>query len=168
MVEAVASAGGPPTAADRQRLLVMEGIDKSFPGVHALAGVDLSVDCGEVLALVGENGAGKSTLIKVLSGAHTADMGTIHIDGQIAAIASPTDAQRAGVGVIYQEFNLVPSLSVRENIFLGQERSRLGFVNADDERTRAQDLFDRMGVEVDPDALCRDISVAQQQVVEIA
>jgi len=167
MVETTEPAGRAPADA-RQRLLVMEGIDKSFPGVHALDGVDLSVDAGQVLALVGENGAGKSTLIKVLSGAHTADMGTIRIDGQVVSIASPTDAQRAGVGVIYQEFNLVPSLSVRENIFLGQERSRLGFVNADRERTRAKELFDRMGVEVDPDALCRDISVAQQQVVEIA
>jgi len=159
---------GPSPAADRQRLLVMEGIDKSFPGVHALADVDLAVDGGEVMALVGENGAGKSTLIKVLSGAHTADAGTICIDGRVVDITSPTDAQRAGVGVIYQEFNLVPSLSVRENIFLGQERSRLGFVNAGDERARARELFDRIGVEVDPDALCGDISVARQQVVEIA
>ena len=167
MVEARESSRRPESAAEHP-LLVMEGIDKSFPGVHALDGVDLSVGRGEVLALVGENGAGKSTLIKVLSGAHLADKGTIRINGRVVSIASPTDAQRAGVGVIYQEFNLVPSLSVRENIFLGQERSRLGFVNADDERSRARKLFDRIGVAVDPDALCRDISVAQQQVVEIA
>jgi len=151
-----------------QPLLVMEAIDKSFPGVHALCEVDLRLQAGQVLALVGENGAGKSTLIKILSGAHHADAGTIRIDGRRATLATPADSQRAGVGVIYQEFNLVPAMSVRENIFLGQERSRAGFVNAVDERRLANELFDRIGVHVDGDALCRDLSVAQQQVVEIA
>ena len=153
---------GPPP------LLVMEGIDKSFPGVHALCDVDLRLDAGQVLALVGENGAGKSTLIKILSGAHHADAGAVRIDGRPASISSPADSQKAGVAVIYQEFNLVPAMTVRENIFLGRERSTAGFVNADRERRRALELFDRIGVAVDPDALCRDLSVAQQQVVEIA
>jgi ribose transport system ATP-binding protein len=153
---------------DRTLLLSMQGIDKRFPGVHALKDVDLTLLPGEVLALVGENGAGKSTLIKVLGGAHLPDAGTIHVAGQPAGIRNPIDARRAGVGIIYQEFNLVPHLSARENIFLGQERTRGGFFSRRDEHRRAAELFARIGVAVDPEALCCDLSVAQQQVVEIA
>jgi ABC-type sugar transport system ATPase subunit len=149
-------------------LLKMSGIDKSFPGVKALSDVDLEVRAGEVLALIGENGAGKSTLIKVLGGAHTADKGGIFLDGKPISIRSPLEARRAGVGIIYQEFNLVPGLSTRENIFLGEEKTRAGFVDQRTERREAKALFDRIGVSVDPDALCKDLSVAQQQVVEIA
>ena len=151
-----------------QPLLEMAGIDKSFPGVRALKAVDLELRAGEVLALVGENGAGKSTLIKVLSGAHAPDRGTIRIAGELASIANPVDAQRAGIAVIYQDFNLVPALRARENIFLGQERTRVGFIGRRDEQRRALDLFTRMGVAVDPEAPCRELSIAQQQVVEIA
>ena len=97
----------------------MNGVEKSFPGVRALSGVDLQVDRGEVLALIGENGAGKSTLIKILSGAQSPDDGTIEIDGRVVNITDPLSAQRAGISVIYQEFNLVPTLSARENIFPG-------------------------------------------------
>ncbi len=149
-------------------LLAMRGIEKSFPGVRALAGVDLELRRGEVLALLGENGAGKSTLIKVLSGAHRPDAGTIQIEGKRQHITGPTDAQRAGVAVIYQEFNLVPTLSARENIFLGQERARFGFIRRSSERSEAVKLFERLGVPVEPEALCRDLTVAQQQIVEIA
>ena len=151
-----------------QPLLEMRGIAKSFPGVRALTGVDLDVQPGEVLALLGENGAGKSTLIKVLGGAHQPDAGTIEIDGQPVEIHSPLDSQRAGVGIIYQEFNLVPEMTARENIFLGQEPGRVSFVPAGKERRRALELFDRIGVQLDPDALIRNLTVAQQQVVEIA
>jgi ribose transport system ATP-binding protein len=146
----------------------MRGVDKSFPGVHALKNVDLNVEAGDVLALLGENGAGKSTLIKVLGGAHRPDSGIIEIDGRPVEITSPQDSQRAGIGIIYQEFNLVPAMTVRENIFLGQEPRRVSFVPAGKERRRARELFDRIGVELDPDALVRDLTVAQQQVVEIA
>jgi len=155
------SLSGPP-------LLQMRGVDKSFPGVHALKGVDLDLASGDVLALLGENGAGKSTLIKVLGGAHQPDSGTIEIDGRAVQIASPQDSQRAGIGIIYQEFNLVPAMTVRENIFLGQEPGRFSFISAGKERRRARDLFARIGVELNPDALVRDLTVAQQQVVEIA
>lgn len=149
-------------------LLTMRGVDKSFPGVHALRSVDLDLAAGDVLALLGENGAGKSTLIKVLGGAHQPDSGAIEIDGRPIDITSPQDSQRAGIGIIYQEFNLVPAMSVRENIFLGQEPGRVSFIPAGKERRRARELFDRIGVELDPDALVRDLTVAQQQVVEIA
>jgi len=158
----------PAGPTEGEPLLVMEGIDKSFPGVHALDHVDLTLAGGEVLALLGENGAGKSTLIKVLSGAYLPEAGGIRIAGRPAGIAGPLDAQRAGVAVIYQEFNLVAPMSARENIFLGRERTAAGLLRHGDERRRAEQLFARIGVEVDPDALCRDLSVAQQQAVEIA
>ena len=149
-------------------LLEMRDIDKSFPGVHALKAVDLTLHAGEVLALLGENGAGKSTLIKVLSGAHSHDSGEILIDGQDPQIRTPLDARRAGVAVMYQEFNLVPSLSASENIFLGRELTTAGFVQRGDENNQAQEILERLGVDIDPDTPCRDLTVAQMQVVEIA
>ena len=150
-------------------LLEMRGIEKSFPGVRALRGVDLSLNRGEVLALVGENGAGKSTLIKVLGGAHWPDSGEVWMEGQSADLSSPASALRAGVGVIYQEFNLVPDLTVRENLFLGREEAgRFGWVDAGRERQRARAVLGRNGCDLDPDLRCRDLTVAQQQFVEIA
>ncbi len=154
---------------DAKRPLVqMEGIDKSFPGVRALRNARLRLYPGQVLGLVGENGAGKTTLIKTLSGAHMPDAGTITIDGVQPHIRTPLDAQRAGVAVIYQEFNLVPTLTARENIFLGREKAKCSFVSRRAERRQVQRLFADIGVSIDPEALCRDLSVAQQQVVEIA
>ena len=149
-------------------LLEMRGIDKSFPGVHALRDVSLRLRQAEVLALVGENGAGKSTLIKVLGGAHRPDHGEIWLDGRQASVASPTAAQRAGVSIIYQEFNLIPELTVRENIFLGREKTRVGLIRASDEYQDAVALFAKLGLRIDPNARCRDLTVAQQQTVEIA
>ena len=148
-------------------LLEMRGIEKSFPGVRALRGVDLTLHGGEVLALLGENGAGKSTLIKTLGGAHQPDAGTIRIDGQQVALPSPSASMAAGIGIIYQEFNLVPALAVWENIFLGRESTR-GFVHRSAERRKARELFDQIGVNIPVDAPCGTLSVAQQQIVEIA
>lgn len=149
-------------------LLEMRGIVKSFPGVKALRGVALTLAEGEVLALLGENGAGKSTLMKVLGGAYLADEGTISIAGRDTQFRSPQDSRAAGVAVIYQEFNLVPGLTAVENIFLGQERTRAGFIGQKDERKRAAALFKRLGVVMDLDVPCRRLTTAQQQLVEIA
>lgn len=155
-----ASSGDPP-------LLEMRGIAKSFPGVRALAGVDLVLRRGEVLALLGENGAGKSTLIKMLGGAHQPDAGSIHVAGHPVQLTRPAHANAAGIGVIYQEFNLVPGLTAWENIFLGREGG-WGFVRRADERRRAQALFEQIGVAIPLDEPCGRLSVAQQQIVEIA
>jgi ABC-type sugar transport system ATPase subunit len=153
---------------DAVPLLAMGGIVKSFPGVKALRGVDLTLGDGEVLALLGENGAGKSTLMKVLGGAYHADAGNLRIAGQEVHFHSPQDSRAAGVAVIYQEFNLIPGLTACENIFLGQEMTRAGFVQRGRERQRATELFARLGVKIDLDTPCRQLTTAQQQLVEIA
>jgi ABC-type sugar transport system ATPase subunit len=149
-------------------LLEMTGVAKSYPGVQALRGVSLSLAAGEVLAVVGENGAGKSTLIKVLAGAVAPDAGVVRINGREAPPGSPAGARRAGVAVIYQEFSLVPALTAAENVFLGREPGRLGWLHRGEERRRAVELFRRLGVEIDSGAPCRRLTVAQQQAIEIA
>jgi len=146
-------------------LLEVSGICKSFPGVHALNQVSLSVRSGEAVGLVGENGAGKSTLIRILAGAHQPDAGRIAIDGDSVCLANPVAAMRAGIGVIYQEFNLIPALSAVDNLFLGRESWRLSHKQ---ERLRATGEFERLGVSIPLDVPCSRLSVAQQQIVEIA
>ncbi|MCA9049894.1 MAG: sugar ABC transporter ATP-binding protein [Planctomycetaceae bacterium] len=147
-------------------LLEMRAINKSFPGVRALTDVNLTLHTGEVLALMGENGAGKSTLIRMLGGAHPPDSGTISISGHQARLAVPSDAMKAGVGVIYQEFNLVPALTAAENIFLGRETHRR--VRRSEDNQRTAELFRRLAVDIPLHVPCRRLSVAQQQLVEIA
>jgi ribose transport system ATP-binding protein len=154
--------------AARARLLEMIGIEKSFPGVRAIKHGRLELLPGEVHALLGENGAGKSTLIKILAGAHQPDAGEIKVNGERVEIRSPLDAQRLGIAVVYQEFNLVPALTARENIFLGREKTRGGFTSPATERREAEALFRRINIQIDPDTPCRDLTVAQQQCVEIA
>ncbi|MSU33361.1 MAG: sugar ABC transporter ATP-binding protein [Pedosphaera sp.] len=146
----------------------MRGIVKSFLGVKALRGVDLELRLGEVLALLGENGAGKSTLMRILGGAHPPESGTISLDGHFFNFQSPQDARRAGVAIIHQEFSLVPSLNAVENIFLGFESSRFGFLQRTTERAKAADLFRRLGVEIDLTVPVRQLTTARQQLVEIA
>ncbi len=134
---------------DSPPLLSMQGIRKSFPGVAALKGIELELYQGEVLALLGENGAGKSTLIKVLGGAHLPDQGDIFIHGSKVSIHSPSQSESLGISVIYQEFNLVPSLSAVDNIFLGNEITRGGFILRDRQQAKANELFNKFGVEID-------------------
>ncbi len=157
---ALAAPGGP--------LLRMTGIAKGFPGVQALRGVDLAVDRGEVHALLGENGAGKSTLLKILAGAEAPDAGSIVFDGAAVRLGSPHAAQKLGIVTIYQEFNLIPTLSVAENVFVGRLPVRLGRVDWGELHRRAHTLIEEVGLEVDPRRLVSDLSVAEQQMVEIA
>jgi len=150
-------------------VLVMDRITKDFPGVRALDGVTLEVRRGEVHALVGENGAGKSTLVKILAGAVLRDQGEIRVNGRAVEIPSPHAAQQLGVSMIYQEFNLVPHLTVAENIFLGREPQVLpGIIDWGRMYREAQAVLDRLGVGIDVRAPVTRLSVAQQQMVEIA
>ncbi len=146
----------------------MREIGKSFPGVRALEGVTLQLYPGEVLALVGENGAGKSTLMKVLSGAQPADQGSISIDGDEVHIANPRDAERLGIGMIYQEFNLVPALDAIENITLGDEPERGIFLDRKKATEEASAVLADLGITIPLDVEVGKLSVAQQQMVEIA
>jgi monosaccharide-transporting ATPase len=146
----------------------MRGIGKHFPGVKALDGVDFRLLPGEVHALMGENGAGKSTLIKVLTGVHGVDEGTIELAGRPVAFTSPLAAQHAGISTVYQEINLCPNLSVAENIFAGRQRSRFGFIRWGAMRRRAAELMSRLELDVDVTAPLSACSPAVQQMTAIA
>lgn len=148
--------------------LHMRGIGKSFPGIRALADVDLEVRAGEVHAVVGENGAGKSTLMKVLAGIYQPDEGTIEFDGVPVRLSSPIDARRCGVGMVYQELNLVPDLTVAENIGLGRMPSRAGLVNARALHDQAHRVLAELDARIDPSDIVGSLTVSQQQLVEIA
>ncbi|KUL34192.1 sugar ABC transporter ATP-binding protein [Streptomyces sp. NRRL F-4489] len=163
---------------DGRELLRVEGVTKAFPGVRALDGVDLTLRAGEVHVLLGENGAGKSTLIKMLSGAHRPDSGRILVHGgpdgsadglREVQIRSAQDAARLGIATIYQEFNLVPGLTVAENLFLGrQPRTALGLVDKKAMRARAADLLRRVRLDVSPNIPVAELGIARLQMVEIA
>ena len=157
-----------PRALDTDALLRMDGISKHFPGVQALQEVSLEVRPGECLGLVGENGAGKSTLMKILSGVYPPDGGRLELGGHPVAFQTPRQAQDLGVAIIYQEFNLMPNLSVAENIFVGREPNAGGFVRRRELERRSRALLDQLGVRLRPQATVRDLSVAEQQMVEIA
>ena len=149
-------------------LLEMKDIGKTFPGVKALEGVNLTVREGQVHALLGENGAGKSTLIKILSGAYSKDEGQIFFDGKPVEIKDPQDAQALGISTIYQEFNLARDLTVAENIFLGHLPVKGLMIDWVGVRERSRLILDTLGVTFSVDALTSTLSVAEQQLVEIA
>jgi inositol transport system ATP-binding protein len=146
----------------------MTGISKRFPGVHALDDVRLEVGRGEIHALLGENGAGKSTLLKILSGAQPPDSGEIVFGGEPVTFASPHDAQRLGIVTIYQEFTLAPNMTIAENVFIGREPGMRPFVNWRKMVADTRVITKRIGLDMNPMALVRDLSVAEQQMVEIA
>ena len=149
--------------------LILDGVTKSFGATAALRSVSMEVAPGEVHALVGENGAGKSTLLKIMSGAHTADSGTMTLDGAPYSPDAPIEARRRGVAMIYQEITLALHLSVRENILLGCESSRLGWIDAAASRERARSVLEGLGYgAIDLEKPAGDFSLAEQQVIEIA
>jgi len=149
-------------------LLEMRGIAKNFPGVRALSDVDLKLDRGEVLGVVGENGAGKSTLMKILGGGLRADAGEIDLDGRRFAPRRPGDALDAGIVVIHQELSLVPDRSIAENLYLGNLPNRLGFIDRRALQENARRLLARVRLSLSPRAIVRHLGVAQQQLIEIA
>jgi ABC-type sugar transport system, ATPase component len=148
----------------------MEGINKSFSGVKVLENVQFSLCQGEVHALMGENGAGKSTLMKILSGIYSKDAGSIRIQGTESLASSPKAAQASGVAIIHQELNMIPDLSIMENMFLGREFKwgRTRFVNWARMRSEAKNYLQQLGMDLNPDSLVGKLSVGQQQMVEIA
>ncbi len=151
--------------------LEMRKISKSFPGVKALTDVDFSTYKGEVHALIGENGAGKSTLMKILAGAYEQDSGEIYIDGKKVNIRNPQEAINLGVGIIYQELNLIPHLSAINNVLLGHEkRNKIGYINKKEHINEAKKWLDYLGEDIidDYNRPVSQLSIAQQQMVEIA
>ncbi|MFM7554313.1 MAG: ATP-binding cassette domain-containing protein [Verrucomicrobiota bacterium] len=149
--------------------LELDGIRKSFGATQALRGVSLSLAAGEAHALIGENGAGKSTLLKILGGVHAADAGTMTLEGMPYRPDGPIAAQRAGVAMIHQELNLAPHLSVAENITLGEEPSRWGWVDRARQRALATEALRHLGAgDIPLDAVSGGLPIAQQQLVEIA
>ena len=149
-------------------ILRMTGIQKYFPGVHALDNAQLEVREGEVMALVGENGAGKSTLMKVLTGIYPSDGGTIEFFGKQVQIHGPRDAQALGICIVHQELNLMQHLTVAENIFIGREPMKGPFVDKAKQNAMTQALFEKLHLDLDPKAVVKTLSVAKQQMVEIA
>lgn len=149
-------------------ILEMKNINKSFPGVQALKDVSFSVEKGEVRALVGENGAGKSTLMKVLIGVYKSDSGAIFIDGREVQHRNPLDAQQDGLSIIFQEFNLIPSLSISENIYIGRLAGKRKLVDWKKLNQNAAALMRRLGYKLDVTSKVEDLSVAEMQMVEIA
>lgn len=152
-----------------RKLIEMEHIEKSFPGVHALADCRFDLEAGEVHALIGENGAGKSTLMKILSGVYSKDSGTIKVNGKEVEIRGTKDALKNGITIIHQELCLIPHLTVAQNIFIGQEPQKIkSFIDEKQESKNAQDMIDKIKLRLEPNVLVKDLSIAEQYMVEIA
>ena len=149
-------------------ILTMEGIDKSFPGVHALDHVNLEVRKGEVHALMGENGAGKSTLMKVLTGIYTKDSGTITYEGKEVEFHGPKEAQEAGIVIVHQELNMMNHLTVAQNIFIGREFMKGGIIDDAKMNEESKKLFEQLGIKIDPTEKMGNLTVGKQQMCEIA
>ncbi|MGL4736652.1 MAG: ATP-binding cassette domain-containing protein, partial [Cellulosilyticaceae bacterium] len=151
-------------------LLVMEEIDKSFPGVHALDHCYFELKAGEVHALVGENGAGKSTLMKILTGVYKKDSGRVLYKGREIEVQGTKEAQELGIGIVHQELNLMPHLTVAQNMFIGREfmASNKVFVDDAEANRRAQALFEEMHLKLNPKTKVAQLTVAMQQMIEIA
>ena len=158
-----------PSKSNGQPILTVRGVTKSFPGVRALKGVDLTIYPGEVHALVGENGAGKSTLMKILAGAQRPDGGEIKLDGKSVHFHSPHQARLAGIGIIYQELTIAPNLTVAGNVFLGSEETKLGFLTDTPAMIQhTQEVLDRLGARFRASQRAAHLSIAEQQQIEIA
>jgi ribose transport system ATP-binding protein len=155
-------------AGTKEPVVRLRGVSKEFPGVKAVDRVDLEILPGEVHALAGENGAGKSTLMKILSQVERPTEGELQISGEKVAFHGPGYAQSLGVAMVYQEFALAPHLSVAENLFLGREPARAGFINRRSEKEKAGELLGRVGLEIDSNRLVSGLTVAEQQRLEIA
>ncbi|MDF4804075.1 ATP-binding cassette domain-containing protein, partial [Vibrio parahaemolyticus] len=152
-----------------QAILQLSEIEKAFPGVKALDKASLNVYPGRVMALMGENGAGKSTLMKVLTGIYHMDAGSIQYQGQPAAFKGPRDSQEAGISIIHQELNLIPELTIAENIFLGREfTGSMGRIQWSKMYAEADRLLQRLNVKHSSKTLLGDLSLGEQQMVEIA
>ena len=151
-----------------ETILTMKGIDKSFPGVHALDHVDLEVRRGEVHALMGENGAGKSTLMKVLTGIYTKDSGTIIYEGKEIEFNNPKEAQEAGIVIVHQELNMMNHLTVAQNIFIGREFMKGAIIDDARMNQEASRLFEQLGINIDPTERMGNLTVGKQQMCEIA
>ena len=149
-------------------ILTMKGIDKSFPGVHALDHVDLEVRKGEVHALMGENGAGKSTLMKVLTGIYSKDEGTITYEGREVEFSNPRAAQDAGIVIVHQELNMMGHLTVAQNIFIGREIMNGKIIDDKKMNEEANKLFEQLGIDIDPKETMSRLTVGKQQMCEIA
>jgi ribose transport system ATP-binding protein len=151
-------------------LWILREVSKAFPGVQALDNVSLTIKTGEIHALIGENGSGKSTLAKCIAGVHQPESGQLLHEGEPVELFHPIDAQAQGVATIYQEFSLVPALTVAENIFLGRplKKTRIGGIDWEEMRKQTSVLLDQLSIHIDPNAIVRNLSVAEQQLIEIA
>ena len=153
---------------NKERILTMKNIDKSFPGVQALKDVDFNLNKGEIHALVGENGAGKSTLVNILNGIHKKDRGKIKYKGEVVEYKNPKDAMKAGLSIIHQELELIPYLSVAENIYLGREPRNGIFIDYQKLYEITEKIIDQLGVNINPREIVNNLNIGKKQMVEIA